>query len=71
MTICTFLQEEVSLLGLQMLSSYRNSRYVLGSDTEPLFGGGVDVNGIRAEALAYMINAEYLYNYTIGYKYSF
>ena len=48
-----------------------SSTAVLGSGTEPLFGGGLDLNGIRAEALAYMIDGEYLYNYTVGLRYSF
>lgn len=52
-------------------ASLGSSTSVLGSGTDPVFGGGVDVNGIRGEALAYSIDGEYLYNYTIGYRYNF
>ena len=52
-------------------ASLGSSSTVLGSGTDPVLGGGIDINGIRAEALAYSIDGEYLYNYTIGYRYSF
>ena len=52
-------------------TSLGSSTTVLGSGTDPVLGGGIDINGIRAEALAYSIDGEYLYNYTIGYRYNF
>ena len=52
-------------------TSLGSSTAVLGSGTDALFGVGGDYSGIRAEVTAYGLDGDYVYNYSVGYKYSF